>query len=247
MALRSFADGTLFGAAHGTEPARVLALHGWGRNHKDFDSALRGLDAISLDLPGFGASPVPTTPGGAALYAEAVEPVLEECASPVVLVGHSFGGRVAVHLAQRRPGAVAGLVLTGVPLLHRARRKGKPALRYRLGRSLHRLGLVGDERLEGLKDRYGSADYRAASGVMREILVTVVNESYEQQLKAISAPVELVWGDDDDAAPPEIAIRAEALLVDAQLTLLRETGHFVPTDAPGELRAAIDRRLAVHT
>ena len=102
---------------------------------------------------------------------------------------------------------------------------------------------MGDERLEGLRDRYGSADYRAASGVMRDVLVTTVNESYEAQLAAISAPVELVWGDADDAAPTEIAMRAESILVDACLTLLPGVDHFVPTAAPDELRAALDRRL----
>ena len=76
------------------------------------------------------------------------------------------------------------------------------------------------------------------------MLVATVNESYEDQLRAISCPVELVWGDNDDAAPAEIAARAEAMLVDAQLTLLPDVGHFVPTVAPRELRAAIDRRLA---
>tara|TARA_B100001179_G_scaffold232817_1_gene227348 strand:- start:2299 stop:2661 length:363 start_codon:yes stop_codon:yes gene_type:complete len=116
-------------------------------------------------------------------------------------------------------------------------------LRFQLGRTLHRWGLVGDSYLEGLRDKYGSSDYRAASGVMRDILVTVVNESYEQQLRAISAPVDLVWGDDDDAAPPEIAARAEALLTDARLTILGGVDHFVPSTAPTALREAIDRRL----
>ena len=140
MALRSFCDGRLFGARHGDGDVRVLALHGWGRDHHDFREALGGLDAISLDQPGFGASPAPDQAGGAAMYAEMIEPVLEECVTPLVVVGHSFGGRVAVHLAQRRPGAIGGLVLTGVPLLHRAQRKGKSALRYRMGRRLHRAG-----------------------------------------------------------------------------------------------------------
>ncbi len=243
MALTSFADGSLFGTRFGDDPPRVVALHGWGRDHRDFDRCLAGLNAVSIDLPGFGASPAPPQPGGAALYADLISPILDSCEPPVVLVGHSFGGRVAVHLAERRPAAVGGLVLTGVPLLHRAHRKGKPALRFQLGRMLHRWGLVGDSYLEGLRDKYGSSDYRAASGVMRDILVTVVNESYEQQLRAISAPVDLVWGDDDDAAPPEIAARAEALLTDARLTILGGVDHFVPSTAPTALREAIDRRL----
>ena len=243
MALSSFVDGSLYGAKFGDDSPRVIALHGWGRTHRDFDRCLSGLNAVSIDLPGFGASPAPTQVGGAALYAELISPILDSCRTPVVVVGHSFGGRVAVHLAERRPAAIGGLVLTGVPLLHRAHRKGKPALRYRAGRTLHRWGLINDTYLEGLRDKYGSSDYRAASGIMRDILVTVVNESYESQLRSISAPVDLVWGDGDDAAPPEIAARAEALLTEARLTLLGGVDHFVPTTAPEALREAIDRRL----
>ncbi len=245
MALSSFADGSLFGTRFGSAPPRVIALHGWGRSHQDFTSALEGLDAVSVDLPGFGVSPAPSEVGGASMYATLVAPILDICDTPVILVGHSFGGRVAVHLAEQRPAAVGGLVLTGVPLLHRAHRRGQPALRYRFGRLLHRWGLASDRFLEGLRDKYGSADYRAASGVMRDVLVTVVNESYEQQLRSISAPVDLVWGDGDEAAPPEIAARAEALLADARLTLLGGIDHFVPTTAPNALREAIDRRLGV--
>ncbi len=245
MALRTFADGQIFGTRTGTGPVRVLALHGWGRSHRDFDAVLDGLDAIALDLPGFGATPAPDEPGGAGAYAASVEPVLDECRTPIVVVGHSFGGRIAVHLAQKRPGAVGGLVLTGAPLLHRTQRRGKPKVRYRIGRRLHGLGLLGDRQLEGLKDKFGSADYRAATGVMRDVLVQTVNESYEEQLVAISAPVELVWGDNDDAAPPEIAVRSETLLANAQLTVVPHVGHFLPLDSPAQLRAAIDRRLEV--
>lgn len=243
MPLTMFADGRFFGARHGVAPAQVLALHGWGRTHSDFDAVLDGLDAVAIDLPGFGATPTPVQAGGAKMYAEMVESVFDECAAPVVLVGHSFGGRIAVHLAQRRPEQVKALVLTGAPLLHPVNRTGKPALRYRIGRTLYRLHLVGDRHLEGLRDKYGSADYRAAEGVMRDILVTTVNESYEPQMRAITQPVELVWGDGDDAAPPEIATHAETMLADARLTIVTDTGHMLPLTQPGALRAAIDRRL----
>ena len=60
------------------------------------------------------------------------------------------------------------------------------------------------ERMESLRQRYGSEDYRLATGVMRTVHVRAVNEtneSYEEQLRRIACPVELVWGDDDTAAP----------------------------------------------
>ena len=88
------------------------------RQRKDFDGVLDGLDAIALDLPGFGgASPEPAAAMDAAGYADAVAPALDACAPGVVVLGHSFGGRVAVNLAATHPDRVGALVLTGVPRL----------------------------------------------------------------------------------------------------------------------------------
>ena len=231
----------------------MLALHGWGRSHTDFDTALTGLvesrgttSAIAVDLPGFGASPAPEAPCGAAGYAEMVRPVLDECSPRVVLIGHSFGGRVAVELATRFPDAVAALVLCGVPLLRRADRPAaRPALRYRLARNLHQRGLLGDDTMERMRQRFGSSDYRSAAGVMRDVLVTVVNETYEAQLGEISQPVELVWGRRDDEVPIEVAERAAKMLAAARLTVVDDAGHFVPTEAAPSLADAISRRLDV--
>ncbi len=244
MVLKTFAGGRLFGAAHGTAPAAVLGLPGWARTHRDFDAVFDGLDAVAVDLPGFGASPEPPEAWGAAGYAEAVAPVLDDMAYPVVVLGHSFGGRVAVHLAVRRPDRVAGLVLTGVPLLRRpGSSPTKPALVYRAGRVLHRRGLLGERAMGSLRRRYGSADYRAAEGVMRQVLVRVVNETYEEQLAAITCPTELVWADDDAEVPLAVAEAAVGMLEKASLTVVPSAGHLTPLSAPAELRAAVERQL----
>ncbi|HVE46177.1 MAG TPA: alpha/beta hydrolase [Acidimicrobiales bacterium] len=252
--LSAFASGRLFGAVHGSGAPSVLALHGWGRTSADFDSTLAGLDAVALDLPGFGATPPPPEPWGAAGYAEAVAPVLDDMAMPVVVVGHSFGGRVAVHLATLEPERVAALVLTGVPLVRRPGalpKARRPPLGYRLARALNRRGLLPDSRMEDLRRRHGSADYRAATGVMRDVLVRVVNETYEEQLDALSCPVELVWGEDDADAPLSVAEAAASRLRGSDragpvtLTVVGAAGHFTPRTAPAELRAAVTRCLAL--
>src|SRR5687768_10318163 len=117
--LKAYAGGRLFGAVTGTDRPWVLALHGWRRTHADFAATLDGLDAIAVDLPGFGNSPEPDSGWGAAEYATSVLPVLDELGPAPVVLGHSFGGRVAVHLAASAPDRVGALVLTGVPLLRR--------------------------------------------------------------------------------------------------------------------------------
>jgi pimeloyl-ACP methyl ester carboxylesterase len=242
--LRAFADGALFGSVTGTGTPRVLALHGWGHTQRDFDAVLAPageppLNAIALDLPGFGASPPPPSPWGAAQYAEAIGPVLSAMETPVVLLGHSFGGRVALHLAVQRPEAVHALVLTGAPVLHPLGRKVKVAPAYALVRRLHRWGLVPESRMEAARQRYGSADYRAAQGVMRQVHVRAVNETDEAQLDAVACPVQLIWGGDDTAAPPEVAERALSRLAHGDLVIHPGVGHLTPTLIPGVLRAAV--------
>ncbi|HZT68038.1 MAG TPA: alpha/beta hydrolase [Acidimicrobiales bacterium] len=240
--LKAFDSGRLFGSAWGSSPAWVLALHGWRRTHDDFEKVLGqpGLDAVAVDLPGFGATPPPPEAWGSAEYAAALDGLLDQLANRVVVVGHSFGGRVAVHLAARRPDRVAALVLTGVPLF-RVGPARRPATPYRLVRWAHRRGLIGDSRMETYRQRYGSEDYRMATGVMRQVHVRVVNETYDAQLARIACPVELVWGDDDTAAPLEVARQAAAALPDARLTVCPGAGHLTPLTAPEQLRAAVER------
>ena len=242
MALRAYGDGSLFGEASGEGPPQVLALHGWARRGSDFAASLEGFSFIALDLPGFGATPAPTTAIGAAGYARAIEPVLREFPGQLVLVGHSFGGRVAVHLAATRPDRVKGLILTGVPLVQRQGTRRVPPL-FRMARWAARSGLIPASTLERLRRRYGSADYRSAEGVMRQILVTAVNESYEEQLAQLALPVELLWGADDTEVPVSVAERAAALLTAAgsevKLVVEPGVGHLLPVSAPARLHRAV--------
>jgi pimeloyl-ACP methyl ester carboxylesterase len=242
--LRTFAGGRLFGSVTGPEPPRVLALHGWARSHRDFDAVVAApgdppLPALALDLPGFGASPPPPSAWGAEDFAAAVAPVLDEMDAPVVVLGHSFGGRVALHLAVRRPEMVHALVLTGAPMLQAAGRRGKVGFEYRMIRQLHRLKIVSDGTMEAARQRFGSADYKAAEGIMRQVLVRAVSESDEQELDAVRCPVHLVWGADDTAAPLTVAERALARLNEGDLVAHPGVGHLTPLLIPSPLRAAV--------
>ena len=102
--------------------------------------------------------------------------------------------------------------------------------------------------MEAARQKYGSSDYRNARGLLREILVASVNESFEAQLDQVVAPVALVWGANDRDVPLEVARRIAALMVhspDVELDVLAETGHLVPTERPVELSAHVRRMVAV--
>ena len=222
--LTSLLNGQVLAQRFGSEPARVVALHGWGREHGDWELVLQGLDALALDLPGFGMSGTPPSAWGARDYAKFLSPLIAQTPG-VVVVGHSFGGRVVVCLAADNPN-VAGIVLTGVPLV-RLEPASRPKLTYRLLRALHDKGLVFALQMESVRRRYGSADYVNAEGIMRNVLVKVVGEQYFEELNATSSPVRLVWGAEDKVMPSLVAEHALTLNPHATLTMVPQSGHLI--------------------
>lgn len=222
----------------GVEPARVLALHGWARTGDDFASVVTGTDALAVHLPGFGRTAPPPDVWGSPEYAEHLAAALAG-SGPYVVVGHSFGGRVAVRLAAAHPELVRALVLTGVPLV-RATPPPRPRLGLRVAKRLHAAHVLPAAVVDRLRRRGGSADYNAAEGVMRGVLVRVVGEDYTADLARIAGalPVHLVWGETDDAAPLAGARLAGAALgVDVEV--VPGAGHLLE----GELADAVRARL----
>jgi pimeloyl-ACP methyl ester carboxylesterase len=242
MPLRSYADGAIFGDDRSSGAVAVVGLHGWGRDRGDLLPALGEASALLLDLPGFGSSAPPSEPWGAREYANLVAQVIEESGlSAPIVFGHSFGGRVAVCLAAQRPDLVSGLVLCGVPLV-RATTPSKPTLAYRVVRLLHRWRLISDERMEQRRRSSGSADYRAASGTVRDVLVRVVGETYEGELAALACPVAFLWGAEDSQVPVVVAERAAEITSAPVVDLVMIAGgtHDVHRERPDEVRRLVD-------
>jgi pimeloyl-ACP methyl ester carboxylesterase len=235
--LTSLAGGDILAERFGRDPVRIIALHGWGRTGSDFAGVLDGMDALAIHLPGFGPAPAPATPWTTADYASWLARGLEDT-GPVVILAHSFGGRIALHLAVDHPHLVAGLVVTGVPLMKRDQGR-KAAWQVRVGKTLHRVGLVSDARLESLRQRFGSADYRAASGVMRGVLVKAVTEDYRAMLPRVTQPTIMVWGERDIPAPLSMAQEAVELFPNATLRVVGGSGHLIDQALAKALRQAV--------
>lgn len=252
----------MFGAWLGAPGLPVVALPGWRRTHEDFVPVLSGdLGGLALDLPGFGASPPPPLPWGARDYAGLVARVLSEAswslgaraptaaaggspaASPFVVVGHSFGGQVAVRLALEYPDLVSALVLTGAPLVARAGAAPGVPLVLRVARRLHSLGLVKAAKVDAYRERYGSPDYRAASGVMRAVLVRAIQERPALALELLSCPVYLIWGSEDGEVPLTLAREIERRIRGSRLQVVEGVGHMLPSDAPARLQETIAEAL----
>jgi pimeloyl-ACP methyl ester carboxylesterase len=226
-----FAAYRLAGAAPAGAP-EVIWAHGWGHSHASLLPLAQAMrqraDSWLLDLPGFGASPLPPGPWGTEDYADAIAEWLAGLpARPRIWVGHSFGCRVGVQLAARHPTPVDALFLiaaAGLPphrsLWARTRRAPR-RLAFRVMRAMTPEGPARDR----LRERFGSSDYRTA-GAMRPVLVKAVNEDLSGPARRIRVPVVLVHGDNDTESPPEIAQRFHALIPNSRLHLLRGFDHY---------------------
>jgi pimeloyl-ACP methyl ester carboxylesterase len=212
--------------------AQLIWAHGWGHTHQallPLAQAMRPVaDSWLVDLPGFGASPVPPFAWDTADYADAMAEWLTTLpAGRKIWVGHSFGCRVGLQLAARHPQAVEALFLIAAHGLqpHRSlatRLKRAPRrVAFRLTRALTPEGPARDR----LRERYGSSDYRNA-GAMRPVLVKAVNEDLSEVARAVRIPVVLVHGHGDRESPPEIAERLHRLIPGSQLNLLRGFDHW---------------------
>jgi pimeloyl-ACP methyl ester carboxylesterase len=210
---------------------RLIFGHGWGQSSAAFLPIAETLKPFApsylIDFPGFGKSPAPPQNWGTAEYADAVADWMATLnPERSIWVGHSFGGRVGLQLAARHPELLRGMVLiasAGLPRTRTPLEKARIGLRRMFFKTARRL-LKEGPRLERLRSRMGSADYRAA-GALRPILSRVVSEDLSQVASAVRCPTLLLYGSEDTETPPEIGTRLHRLMPASEFSLLEGLGH----------------------
>ncbi len=214
---------------YGSEKGKdIVLLHGWGQNiemMKPLGDQLSDYHITILDFPGFGESSALTSSLTIYDYVEILEELLQSLnIHKPIIMGHSFGGRVAILYAARNP--VSKLVLFSSPCV----RDNYKSTKEQILKSLKKL--PGMNKIGEFAKKYiGSTDYRNATPIMRETLVNVVNEDLSSYAKKIECPTLLIWGTLDTEAPIEDAKKLEQLLVDGGLVELPGCTHYAYLEA----------------
>lgn len=202
----------------------IILLHGWGQNIQMMkplgDYFADRFRITILDLPGFGESEEPKGKWRMQEYSDMLEEFISklQIKKPIV-IGHSFGGRLAIRYSASHP--VEKLVLFGSPCI---RIQEELPITVKVLKSLKQLPGLYDLG-EYMKQYIGSRDYKAASPVMRQTLVEVVNEDLSKYAREIEEPTLLIWGDQDTEAPVKEAQELEKIMVDAALIILPGTHY----------------------
>ena len=216
----------------------VLVLHGWGASIeavRPISAALSPIATVhAVDLPGFGESEPPPAPWGVGDYARFVDALMAAIgveSAPVV--GHSFGGWIAIRLAVDFPGRVTRLVLVDSAGIRRKRtsRYYRRVALAKAGRAAARVaGTRGARLQERIRGRTASRDYLEA-GDLRGTFVKVVSEDLRPLLPRIAVPTLLVWGSEDSDTPVADGELMERLIPTAGLVVFDGAGHYSYVDA----------------
>ena len=216
----------------------VVLLHGWGSNITLFQSMTKLLSSkyrvIAMDMPGFGESDEPSTPWNVDNYVDFVIKFLKNFdVKSAVFLGHSFGGRVIIKMFERKslPFEITKIILAdsaGVKPKKTLKQKAKIKT-YKIGKAVLNFAPVKalfPDALDKLRSKSGSADYNAASPVMRQTLVRVVNEDLTHIFPKVTPPTLLIWGENDTATPVSDACLMEKLMPDAGKVVFPNCGHY---------------------
>jgi pimeloyl-ACP methyl ester carboxylesterase len=235
----------------------VLFLHGWGTDFLSFKPFLEALTpyyrVCAVDLPGFGQSGEPPAAWAVDDYGDFILKFMACLGiSRVILVGHSFGGRIIIKLAARRELPVT---ITKIVLINSAGIQSRKILKQRaqflVYRGIKRIISIGGikNKFPGLLDRWrkkhGSPDYLNASPRMRECLVRAINEDLTPCLPRIPCPALLIWGAEDQETPLGDGKLMERLIPDAGLIILKKAGHYSFLDQPFIFGKVLDSFLNI--
>ncbi|HUD04712.1 MAG TPA: alpha/beta hydrolase [Patescibacteria group bacterium] len=178
----------------------LLILPGWRRSITEWTPIAQNLAAkykvVLLDLPGFDLTALPKSIFGVCEYASFVKKFLEKLRiNKCVILGHSFGGRVAIVLASE------GQIVTKLVLVDSAGIE-KKSLYVKLANALKIIAFPIISALPNsiknkISNSVGSTDYKT-SGEMRKIFVKIVNQDLRKLLPRIKIPTFIIWGDKDD-------------------------------------------------
>ncbi|MGD1934422.1 MAG: alpha/beta fold hydrolase [Candidatus Phaeomarinobacter sp.] len=218
--------------AGGRTGTRVIFIHGTPGSAGAWEDYLAdvpdGFEYVAVDRAGFGASGPDDAVPSLQAQAEAIAPLVDDVATPVIVVGHSLGGPVAATLGLLRPDRVKALVIVAGSL--------DPALE-----EIHFMQPIGE--WWGVRHVLP----RMIRNANRELLVLEKELlALQPQLGDLTMPVQIIHGTDDNLTPFENVPYMEEHFTSAPLTvtILDGQNHFLPWNSKSEIDAAIDRASA---
>jgi len=209
----------------------IIILHGWGSNKglmkKTFSPYMDSFRHIYIDLPGFGNSTCNLTLSTKD-YARVVELLMVHLnACKDIIVGHSFGGKVALLL---EPKVLVLLSSAGIYV-------PKPFMVHVKIAVFKTLKIFG---LSKLRKLFVADDAKELSEPMYQTFKNVVNEDFSSEFSNCHGKALLCWGKEDTATPLSSGEKIHELIKDSKL-IPYDGDHFFFMKYPKDISENIEK------
>lgn len=207
----------------------VLLLHGWGSSgdvFKDLIAKFPEKSFLTVDFPPFGKSDKYPKNWNVFTYVGMLMSLLDYLyIDKCDVVGHSFGGRIAIILSAVKCSLVQSCILVdsaGMKPKHNLSYYYKIynyKLRKKLGKSVLNMG---------------SSDYLSLSPEMKKTFNSIVNTNLEEYCQRMPVKTLIVWGEKDKETPIYMAKRLNKKIRNSRIYIIKGAGHFCFLDCPFE-------------
>lgn len=230
-----------------------LILHGWGASSVSWlrvidEMASKGFKLIIPDLPGFGKTEMPKTIWGVGEYADFIISFVKKLnMSDFYLLGHSFGGGIALKIATEKNVKPSKIIFCDAAIV----REERLNLRQRFSKLLAKVGgklISSDSRIYAFFEKIaykisGTSDYYRANPLMKEVFKKVINEDLTYLLPKIDMPCLIIWGEDDQVTPVEDGVLFQQEIDNSELKIIKGARHNPYKTNPVEVSESIIKFL----
>lgn len=230
----------------------LLIIPGWGGTRETWRDfivlAKENFEVICVELPCFGAEPPPSSVWGVEEYTQFVKSKIPP-SKKVIILGHSFGGQVAVSLVGANPGICDTLILSG-PAIFRKKWSLKRLVFWPIAKvgkllfSVPGLGQLQTLARSVLYKAIDSPDYTQTSGRTREIFQKITTQDVSGFLPRITIPTLIVAGECDTYVSARSSARAAALIPHARFIEVSGGIHGLHRQDPTNFLEIIKNYLA---
>lgn len=208
----------------------LVFLHGWGADLNSFlwtKNYFNNYSLIYVDFAGFGKTPEPKTAWTVFDYAKDLKMLLEQFEiEELILIGHSFGGRVAIKFAKEFQNEYSNLKLCLVDSAGLIPKRNL-VYYYRIYKYKFLKKIAKKcKNVKNMLQKQGSSDYIVLSSVMKEVFKNIVNEDLSLDAKQIESQTILVWGEKDKDTKIYMAKKFNKLISNSKLFILKDAGHY---------------------
>lgn len=208
----------------------IVFLHGWGCSSNIFRPIAVKLSkkycVYLVDLPGFGKSCEPNEAQSVKEVTNVIDGLIKSIGLyNIILVGHSYGGRVAAEYAAEY-GNVKKLILIDSAGIKRFSLKKFLKVRiYKFKKWFYRV-TKNVMKYNNLVVSSGSTDYVNASMVKKKMLIYAVNYDQRRIFKKIKCETLLIWGRVDKSTPLKDGKLIHKLIENSEIVVIPGSGHF---------------------